>query len=110
MEGPSDQELIDNLPYADQAPFDSKTKQDDQRCLDDTRTEVLKEIRAWVYGEEKSHIFWLSGALGTGKSTIARTIAHIFNTEKSWDQASSLIDARVMQNTQEGSLQVSLDS
>jgi hypothetical protein len=71
--------VIDTLPYAEQAPFDSVTKQDDPRCLEETRTKVLKEIRAWAYGNEKSHIFWLSGAAGTGKSTIARTIAHTFN-------------------------------
>lgn len=74
--------MIDSLPYAEQAPFDSVTKQDDPRCLEETRTEVLKEIRAWAYGNEKSHIFWLSGAAGTGKSTIARTIAHTFNTRQ----------------------------
>lgn len=60
---------------ATQAPFDSSSKQDDPLCLEDTRTDVLKEIRAWIYGQEESCIFWLSGMAGTGKSTIARTIS-----------------------------------
>jgi hypothetical protein len=72
--------VIDGLPFAEQVTFDSVTKQDDPRCLEGTRTEVLKEIRAWAYGNERSHIYWLSGAAGTGKSTIARTIAYTFNT------------------------------
>ncbi|KAI7152215.1 WD40 repeat-like protein [Hortaea werneckii] len=79
---PDDQHLLDQLPYAEQAPFDSSTKQDDPLCLEDTRTEVRKKIRAWVYGGEDSCIFWLNGAAGTGKSTIARSIAHEFNKSK----------------------------
>jgi hypothetical protein len=46
-----------------------------------TRVEVLQEIRRWVDGEDKSCIFWLSGWPGTGKSAIARTIAHKFNEQ-----------------------------
>ncbi|KAG9570996.1 phospholipase, patatin family protein, partial [Aureobasidium melanogenum] len=77
-----DQELIDQLPFAEQAPFDSQTKQDDPLCLKDTRTEVLKEMRAWAYGEDESCIFWLNGAAGTGKSTIARTFARDCNERR----------------------------
>ena len=43
-------------------------------CLPDTRTDVLTQIREWVAGHQKC-IFWLNGMAGTGKSTIARTIA-----------------------------------
>ena len=64
---------------AAQAPFDASSKQDDPLCLKDTRTEVLKQIRAWTYGEERSCIFWLNGMAGTGESTIARTISREFS-------------------------------
>jgi hypothetical protein len=47
-----------------------------------TRVEVLQKIRQWVDGEDKSCIFWLSGWPGTGKSAIARTIAHEFNEQR----------------------------
>jgi len=37
---------------------------------------VLAEIRAWIYDRKDERcIFWLEGMAGTGKSTIARTIA-----------------------------------
>jgi hypothetical protein len=37
---------------------------------------VLAEIRAWIHNvEDEKCVFWLSGMAGTGKSTIARTIA-----------------------------------
>ncbi|KAK6436473.1 hypothetical protein LTR95_007334 [Oleoguttula sp. CCFEE 5521] len=78
----SEQPLHEILPTASQAPFDASSRQDDPLCLQDTRTEVLKQIRAWVYGEEASCIFWLNGMAGTGKSTIARTVAEEFSRRK----------------------------
>jgi hypothetical protein len=67
---------LDRLPFAEQAAFNSSDKQFDPLCLKDTRVEVLAEIRAWVHNvEDEKCVFWLSGMAGTGKSTIARTIA-----------------------------------
>jgi hypothetical protein len=63
------------LPYAANASFNASGKEDDPFCLPDTRVEVLKCIRAWTDGDDKRHIFWLSGWAGAGKSTIARTVA-----------------------------------
>jgi hypothetical protein len=40
-----------------------------------TRTKLLDEITTWANDKEGKLIFWLSGMAGTGKSTIARTIA-----------------------------------
>ena len=37
--------------------------------------EVLDQIRTWIEGDGRL-VFWLNGMAGTGKSTIARTIAH----------------------------------
>ena len=44
-------------------------------CLKGTRENVLNEIEQWTEDFETSPIFWLNGLAGTGKSTIAQTIA-----------------------------------
>ena len=44
-------------------------------CLKGTRESVLNEIEHWTEDFEKSPIFWLNGLAGTGKSTIAQTLA-----------------------------------
>ncbi|KAG8797760.1 hypothetical protein FRC17_007655, partial [Serendipita sp. 399] len=45
-------------------------------CEDGTRTEILSEIRKWAADiETEKQIFWLNDAGGTGKSTIAATMA-----------------------------------
>jgi gluconate kinase len=35
----------------------------------------LNEIKDWAENPDKSPVFWLNGLAGTGKSTIAQTIA-----------------------------------
>ena len=44
-------------------------------CLRGTRKDVLREIERWLTGEQEQHVFWLNGLAGTGKSTIAQTVA-----------------------------------
>jgi hypothetical protein len=44
-------------------------------CLRGTRESVLNEIERWTEGCDGSPVFWLNGLAGTGKSTIAQTIA-----------------------------------
>ena len=63
------------LPSAAQASFNAIGKEDHPLCLPDTRTEILEQIRTWANADDGKYIFWLSGWAGTGKSTIARTIA-----------------------------------
>ena len=63
------------LATASQASFNALRKEDDRLCYRDTRVEILQQIRAWADGDDGRYIFWLSGWAGTGKSTIARTIA-----------------------------------
>jgi len=43
--------------------------------LQDTRVELRKQIMDWCDDPNSKCIFWLNGMAGTGKSTIARTIA-----------------------------------
>jgi hypothetical protein len=70
------------LPVATGASFNSHTEQHNARCLDDTRTKLLDEIETWANDQEGKPIFWLSGMAGTGKSTIARTIAQKLESNK----------------------------
>ena len=44
-------------------------------CLKGTRDTVLNKIESWAKDFDKSPVFWLNGLAGTGKSTIAQTIA-----------------------------------
>ena len=37
---------------------------------------------AWADGYGGKRIFWLNGMAGTGKSTIARTVAHHYSEQK----------------------------
>jgi len=48
---------------------------DRQGCLKGTRESALNEIEDWTEDFSKSPVFWLNGLAGTGKSTIAQTIA-----------------------------------
>jgi hypothetical protein len=66
------------LPYAIQATFNSYGKQHEPLCLPYTRVDVLEKITAWANEKDERNIFWLNGLAGTGKSTIARTIARKF--------------------------------
>jgi hypothetical protein len=70
------------LPYARDAPFNSYAKQHDATCLENTRVDVLREIYEWANGGDEQCIFWLSGLAGTGKSTIARTVARTYFDRK----------------------------
>ena len=44
-------------------------------CLKGTRRAVLNEIEFWMSDFGKPPVYWLNGLAGTGKSTIAQTIA-----------------------------------
>jgi len=66
---------LNSMPYAGGAGLNKR-----KRCLEGTREELLKEISDWINDVENDtpRIFWLHGPAGTGKSSIAHTIAHRF--------------------------------
>jgi hypothetical protein len=68
----SSSELLRSLPVARQATYDASSQQDDENCLEGTRTDVLKEMKAFARGGGEQHIFWLNGMAGSGKSTQGR--------------------------------------
>jgi hypothetical protein len=69
-----------NLPFVDSALFDSLMDQSQEKCLPGTREEILQQVQDWGRSGD-SGIFWLSGMAGTGKSTIARTVAQSFKAD-----------------------------
>ena len=52
------------------------------KCLDGTRVDILQRIREWASSSDSPNIFLLTGIAGTGKSTVARTIAEEFKEKK----------------------------
>ncbi|KAF9645520.1 hypothetical protein BDM02DRAFT_3131034 [Thelephora ganbajun] len=48
---------------------------DRRGCFKGTRTAVLDQIEHWARDSDKPPVYWLNGLAGTGKSTIAQTIA-----------------------------------
>lgn len=77
--GANQAELLEKLPVVPQAAFNSLYNQHGSTCLPETRVELLREITEWVDGSDKRCIFWLNGIAGTGKSTVARTIAREYH-------------------------------
>jgi hypothetical protein len=74
-----DQKLIlAKLPVAIGASFNSHAEEHNARCLPNTRTALLHDITKWAQDKDSKPIYWLRGMAGTGKSTIARSIAESF--------------------------------
>ncbi|GMG35167.1 unnamed protein product [Aspergillus oryzae] len=69
-----------NLPFAKGAFFGSFEDQHEDECLPGTRTDLLQQVQGWGRSSDK-HLFWLNGMAGTGKSTIARTVARAFEED-----------------------------
>ena len=70
------------LPFAVNASFNSYFRQHEPQCVPGTRVALLRQLQDWSNDHERP-IFWLNGMAGTGKSTIARTVAHMFDSQRS---------------------------
>jgi hypothetical protein len=46
-------------------------------CLKGTRTQLLDEISGWMADPSAKLVYWLTGVAGTGKTTIAQSVAHM---------------------------------
>ncbi|KAL2046201.1 hypothetical protein N7G274_001648 [Stereocaulon virgatum] len=73
---------LSHLAFAEKAPFNSIDRQYEPTCHPDTLVDLVGKIYAWADGQDKQRIFWLSGLAGTGKSTIARTVAREHSDQK----------------------------
>ncbi|KAF9646346.1 hypothetical protein BDM02DRAFT_3262329 [Thelephora ganbajun] len=69
---PADASVLNNFRCAQGAEY---CHGDRRTCLKGTRTAVLDEIELWTRDFDKPPIYWLNGLAGTGKGTIAQTIA-----------------------------------
>ncbi|KAJ3454402.1 hypothetical protein MRS44_018296 [Fusarium solani] len=69
--------VLDRLPVAEGASFDSHAEEHNPTCLPNTRVKLLDHISRWIDDPNAKTIFWLNGMAGTGKSTISRTIARL---------------------------------
>ncbi|KAF9769354.1 hypothetical protein IL306_013238, partial [Fusarium sp. DS 682] len=76
--------IMSSLPIVVGAAYNSYAEQDNSICLKNTRSELLQDIYDWLDDAKAQTIFWLQGMAGTGKSTIARTVA------TAWDQRNCL--------------------
>lgn len=65
------------LPRARSAAYPPRRFGEPQGCLEGTRVDLLGEIRDWIrqVDEPAPPIFWLNGMAGTGKSTVAYSVA-----------------------------------
>ncbi|KAM6503297.1 hypothetical protein JOM56_000240 [Amanita muscaria] len=57
------------------AYYDSSLRKQAQQCMQETRIAILNTIYEWKDSLDSPPIFWLHGPAGTGKSTIAHTVA-----------------------------------
>ena len=64
--------ILDNLRHAQGAEYRHSNR---DCCLKGTRRTVLDEIELWAQDLSKPPVYWLNGLAGTGKSTIALTVA-----------------------------------
>ena len=51
-------------------------------CQPETRTKVLQNIRSWADSTTATPMCWLSGPAGTGKTTVAHTIAEEYDKHR----------------------------
>lgn len=70
---------LKQLSVAHNAVFDSNANQYEDDCLPGTRGDMLRQVEEWATSPQGKCIFWLNGRAGTGKSTIARTVAKAFS-------------------------------
>ncbi|KAM6537996.1 hypothetical protein FALCPG4_003886 [Fusarium falciforme] len=73
-------QLLLSLPFAGNAIFDSaETLSADAPCLPGTQRRILSEIQDWAENPNGEVIFWLHGMAGTGKTSVALTVANALN-------------------------------
>src|SRR5215470_3122230 len=76
---------LDRLPCSRRAIYNVDVSEQKnltrEQCTPNTRVAILENIRNWVKdcSINSPPVYWLNGPAGTGKSTIAYTIAHDFD-------------------------------
>ncbi|KAK7735396.1 hypothetical protein SLS63_003866 [Diaporthe eres] len=76
-------ELLLRLPFAGNATFDSaEVFKAETPCLEGTQHRILSDIRDWAENPAGELIFWLHGMAGTGKTSVALTVAQALDQRK----------------------------
>ncbi|KAJ5159311.1 uncharacterized protein N7500_008962 [Penicillium coprophilum] len=73
--------VLAELKIAEEAHYNANTGEEYQECLQETRKELLRDIRSWANHPHRKPVFWLQGMAGTGKSTVSRTVARWLDNE-----------------------------
>ena len=71
-------EIYDKLGRVHRADIDAQSP---DGCMKGTRTQILKELRAWSRDPNAPRIYWLNGMAGTGKSAIARSFCRTLHDD-----------------------------
>ncbi|KAI1103866.1 hypothetical protein F4804DRAFT_352610 [Jackrogersella minutella] len=88
MQGINQEQYLLKLPFAGHAPFDSGVVQSSTSpCLEGTQRSILNEIQRWAESPIGEVIFWLRGMAGTGKTSIALTVANALSKMKQFADA-----------------------
>ncbi|KAL2829494.1 hypothetical protein BDW59DRAFT_36049 [Aspergillus cavernicola] len=87
-------ERLNNIPRATEAAFDSMALQHIPACLESTRVALLARVCQWATNGDSQPIFWLQGIAGTGKTTIAKTVARTFSKDKDKSLGASFFFSR----------------
>ncbi|KAI1134357.1 WD40 repeat-like protein [Hypoxylon sp. FL0543] len=74
---------LGHLPVAHSAAFNALEIERERCCTPGTRLEILGILQKWLEDPTGESILWLHGMAGTGKSTIARTVATALNRNTS---------------------------
>ncbi|KAL4874699.1 hypothetical protein BJY04DRAFT_224751 [Aspergillus karnatakaensis] len=72
---------IKKIPRVMDACFDAHKLQDIRTCLSHTRVSTIEKIRQWATRRHAEPVFWLQGIAGSGKTTVAKTVAEIISKE-----------------------------
>jgi hypothetical protein len=51
-------------------------------CLEGTRVQLLEDVARWMADTNDKTVFWLTGVAGTGKTTVAKSIADMASKDK----------------------------
>lgn len=68
-------QILSSLKPVDTAAYDQLNHSEVVVCHPETRVDLLQDIQKWVDEGPLPSAYWVSGLAGTGKSTIARTVA-----------------------------------
>jgi NACHT domain len=99
MRNLDDMAWLDRLAHAKDASHLAGNR---RRCVPGTRTYLLQAIEAWITDPDGLNAYWLNGMAGTGKSTIAQSVAErtleIWLLGGSFFCSSDFIDRRELSN------------